>query len=383
MTGATADHDFDLHGVVGIRLLDATPDDVGKVRRQLGPMDHSLADQPDITIRFVDQLHTRALTYVGVGETGFDGENFYVLRGRGSTPAKALLPFDEIGGSLQIVCERRMPVVPHLLACINMAALTKGALPLHASAFEQDGRGVLVMGWAKGGKTEALLAHKDRGARYIGDEWVYVTPDGRMLGLPEPIRLWAWHLAQQPDVLAARPAADRVRLASWRSLASAVQAAGERGVARGGARRLLPVVQRQAFLQLPPADLFGAERMPLEGHLDAAVLMLSHESDDITVSPAQPQEISGRMAASLADEREPLLRHYRQYRFAFPDRRSAVVETVEERETALLREIFDGRPAAKVQHPYPCDIPELGRAVETAVREVVQQQWLDPARRST
>jgi hypothetical protein len=145
--------DFDLHGVVGVRLLDATPDDIRRVQRQLGPLRSPLSREPDISIRFVDRIETRSLTYVGVGECGFDESHFYVLRGRGGTDAKAMLPFDAVGASLAIVCERSMPVVPHLLPCINMTALAKGVLPLHSSAFTEDGRGVLVMGWAKGGKT--------------------------------------------------------------------------------------------------------------------------------------------------------------------------------------------------------------------------------------
>jgi len=48
-------------------------------------------------------------------------------------------------------------LVPHLLAVINLTALAKGVLPLHASAFTYRGLGVLATGWAKGGKTETLL----------------------------------------------------------------------------------------------------------------------------------------------------------------------------------------------------------------------------------
>jgi hypothetical protein len=361
------DHDFDLHGIVGVRVLDATQGDVAKVARQLGPISAPLTTEPDISIRFVDRLRTHALTYVEVGETGFDGVNFYVLRGRGGTVAKALIPFDDVGRSLEIICERTMPVVPHLLACINMVAVSKGVLPLHASAFEHDGRGVLVMGWAKGGKTEALLAHMEHGDCYIGDEWIYLTPDGRMLGLPEPIRLWAWHLAQEPRVLAARRRTERLRLAGWQALAMGLVAAGHGGPVRAAARRVHPMVQRQAFLRIPPEELFSEGRMTLEGRLDAAVLMMSHESDRICVERADPEEISARMAASLAHERDQFLTHYLQFRFAFPTRRSSVVECAPERERALLRALFDGRDARKVLHPYPCNLAELGDAVEAAV----------------
>ena len=37
------------------------------------------------------------------------------------------------------------------------------------------------------------------GARYVGDEWVYVAADGsRVSGIPEPVRVWDWHLHDLP-----------------------------------------------------------------------------------------------------------------------------------------------------------------------------------------
>lgn len=69
---ASTNVDFDLHGYVGIRLLDARENDVAKVRRQLGPLQSPLAREPDITVRFVDRLDHGPLTYVGWQESGFD-----------------------------------------------------------------------------------------------------------------------------------------------------------------------------------------------------------------------------------------------------------------------------------------------------------------------
>ena len=46
--------DYNLHGLAGIRLLDATSKDVDTVTRQLGPIQAPFTSEPDITIRFVD-----------------------------------------------------------------------------------------------------------------------------------------------------------------------------------------------------------------------------------------------------------------------------------------------------------------------------------------
>lgn len=377
MSGAT--HDFDLHGVVGVRLLDAAPGDVATVARQLGLPTTALDRDPDIVVRFVDVATHRPLTYVGVGETGFNEDGFFVLRGRGGSAGRMRLPFDEVGRSPELVCERSLPAVPHLLSVVNLVALTKNVLPLHASAFTIGSHGVLVMGWSKGGKTEALLAAVQRGASYVGDEWVYLTEDGEMLGLPEPIRLWDWHLEQFPELLNVRPRADRARLSAWRGVGAAVGRAASSGLPGAGlARRLQPLAQRQAYLRIPPEELFGPDRMVLRRHLDAAVLLLSHSSPDITAGIAGPSEVSGRMAASLAAERAVFLTHYRQFRFAFPDRPSPLLEFANVLEAELLAARFDHRTCASVSHAHPCDIRALGDAVLAAARGVVEPAPSDP-----
>lgn len=135
-------------------------------------------------------------------------------------------------------------------------------------------------------------------------------------------------------------------------------------------RRVAPALGRQAYLQVPPADLFGADGMVSSARLDAVVLVLSHESPDTVVHEVERGEIARRMAASLADERAPLMVHYRQFRYAFPDRSSPLIESAGETEARLLAERLDGVPSAKVAHPHPCDVQELGRAVLDAARGV-------------
>ena len=366
-------NDFDLHGVVGIRLLDATPNDVATVRRQLGPLDTALGREPDITVRFVDRATTKPLTYVGLHDGGFNDDGFFVVQPKPGGVAKALIPFDQIGHRPQLICERAMPAVPHLLSVINLTALDKGVLPLHASAFTAGSTGVLVTGWAKGGKTESLLACMNQGARYVGDEWVYLTTDGQMVGLPEPIRLWAWHLAQLPELLRSRPRAERVRLSTWKALAGlATMAASSRLPGSGFLRKGAPALERQAYLQIPPDELFGVDAVTLRGTADAVVLVESHDSPDIVTEPTTGSEVAARMAFSLADERTRFLAHYRQFRYAFPGAKSSVVEAAEPLESALLVKLLGELPSAKVMHPSPCDIAALGQAVHAAALEAVR-----------
>jgi hypothetical protein len=369
VTGTDGGHvDFDLHGFVGVRVLDARPEDVRTVTRQIGPLVAPLDREPDITVRFVDELpEPGRLTYAGWPDSAGNGEDFYLLRGSDGVPARTLLPMQDVGGRCEIVCERRVGRVPHLLAVINMTALAHGVLPLHASAFEYRGAGVLATGWAKGGKTETLLAFAARGARYVGDEWIYLTPDGGMHGVPEPIRLWHWHLEQLPELRAGLPAATRARLRALPTAASSAAVLGSRlrGLPGSVARRAAPVVRRQAYVQLPPAELFGEDAVVLHGRLDHVLLVASSDSDQVTVEPVPGAAVAARMRASLEEERAPFLEAYRQFRFLFPDRPAPVVEEAAAIERRLLDQALADRPAHLLRHPYPVRLESLVEPVES------------------
>ena len=55
---------------------------------------------------------------------------------------------------------------------------------------------------------------------------------------------------------------------------------------------------------------------------------------------------------------------YQQFRFAFPDRVSAALDTVRERELALLVDALDDLPAYEIRHPYPVRLHELYDAAD-------------------
>ena len=359
--------EFDLHGHVGIRLLDARDDDVRRVERQLGPLHGRLAREPDITIRFVDRLELRgSLTYVGLHDAGFDEHAFYLLRGKGNVQGKARLAFQDVGASCHIECERSLPDVPLLLAIINMTALAKGVLPLHGSAFVHEGRGVLATGWAKGGKTEMLLSFADRGADYVGDEWVYLTPDGGMFGLPEPIRLWRWQLAQLPRFADRLRRSERLRLLALDVAARGLEGIAPRARPAGTAsvlRRAAPVVRRQVNVQVPPARLFGARAIALRSQLERIIFVSSHQAREVRVEAIDASDVASRMLASNAEERQAFMSYYRQFRFAFPQLRSPLVERASQVETRLMAKCLRGSPAVWLRHPYPMDIAALSEPV--------------------
>lgn len=352
--------DFDLHGLVGIRLIDATQHEVQAVTNQLGPLRTTLTREPDITIRFqyrIASLGTEKL--LGLDDAAYVDDQFLILRSKHKAPARVQIPLDQVGGPCEIICEYGLPAVPLLIAIINLTVLAKGALPLHAAAFNYQGQGILTTGWSKGGKTETLLAFTSHGAEYIGDEWIYLTTDGRMFGIPEELRVWDWHLDSLPHYQALAARKDRVRVQTLRTAISATKQLPSKY-----RQRVTPLLKEQLYVQMSPQRLFGQRITPMQGRFDQAVFVASHESQQVVVSQHDPIDLAQRMVFSLQEERMPLMSYYWKFRFAFPDRPNEFLERCQERERELITQIFADKPCYSLFHPYPVEIPRLFSALE-------------------
>jgi hypothetical protein len=112
--------------------------------------------------------------------------------------------------------------------------------------------------------------------------------------------------------------------------------------------------------------VFGRDRVAPEGRLDAVALVMGHDEPTTEVTPVSPGEVAARMQPSLEEERAPLMSAYRQFRYAFPDRESPVIDTAAEQEAKLLTALLADRPCVKVVHPYPCDLRLLSSIVVEA-----------------
>lgn len=366
--------DYNLHGIVGIRVLNATAHDVAVITRQVGPIQKPLSQDPDIVIRFVDRLQTSTpIRYLGVEDAGFTDDAFLVLRSKHKSRALVQIPFEKIGQKCEIICERGLPAVPLLIPIINLTALAKGALPMHASAFTYNGKGVLITGWAKGGKTETLLAFMANGAKHVGDEWIYISQDGqRMYGIPEPIRVWDWHLQDLPQYWSLVDRSDRFRLRGLNMIVDSMDKMASSKVVRGSAagklmRRVTPILKRQQYVHLPPKKIFGHDAGSLVGDLEKVFFVASHETADITVNPMDSLEIASRMVFSLQEERADFMNYYLKFRFAFPEMRNELIEQAEERQRDMLRNVLTNKESYAVYHPYPVSIPSLFDAISPLI----------------
>lgn len=200
----------------------------------------------------------------------------------------------------------------------------------------------------------------------MGDEWVYVSEDARdVFGIPEPIRVWDWHLRSAPAYRRKLTARERVRL---RALAFARSATRLLPAGDGFRSRSEALLSRQIGLDVAPDRLFGPDAVALRGRFDVLFLAASHDADEIRIDPIDPLEVGWRMAFSLQHERRQLHAAYQKFRFAFPWSASAALERVDEMERKLLRRAFAGKPAFLVRHPYPVPVDALAEAMQKYCR---------------
>jgi hypothetical protein len=358
--------DYDIHGLVGIRLINPSASDARGVKKQLGSFNiTTLNREPDIIIRFEKHLPLPKLTYLGLNEIGYTPDGFFILQSK-KARAKVRIPFETIGNQCEILCETGLRAVPHLITFVNLTLLRKDCIPLHASAFVYKDKGVLVTGWSKGGKTEALLGFVNQGARYTGDEWVILTKDGRrMYGLPEPITMWDWQIEQLPSV---RPFLDFSDLFMFK----AINIIGwmHKHVRNGkfnnsfSVRMLdkaMPVLNRQLHVNLPPEKILTDGSIQLNAKPNKVFFIMSHRNPSISVEPWEPEDIARRMLYSVQFEQIPFFGHYQAFKFAFPDLQNDFLEKVPDIQKYLLQQALKGKEAYKVLHPYPVSLEALYR----------------------
>ncbi|MDH3692646.1 MAG: hypothetical protein OEU36_24730, partial [Gammaproteobacteria bacterium] len=358
--------DYDLHGFVGVRLIGATPKDTAVVTRQLGSIQTTLKRSPDIVIRFVDEFPTTShFRYLDVDDVGYKDDAFFVLRGKQKARTLVQIPFEQIGEQCEFVCEHGLQSIPLLIYTLNMTALANGIVPMHASAFNFNGTGVIAGGWAKGGKTETLLAFMANGAEYVGDEYVYLSAGAdQMFGIPQPIRIWSWHLDYLPQYRSALKHSDLRRLRILKLLDDSMSRLTNGNNTRRlfpikMINRLLPLLRKQSCVDLSPEPLFGKDACKLEGVPNKILFVASHESSDITIEPIDAQEIARRIALSLQQEHMKFMSYYRKFSFAFPDSSNKFLDIVDALQHEMLTKALVGMEAYVVYHPYPVSIQSL------------------------
>ncbi len=359
--------EFDIHGVVGIRLVDPSSADVAAVRKQLGPPQRPLLREPDITLRFVEHLIPPRLRHLGPRQKGFTDDAFFVFD-QGTNSGIARIPFDLVGGPCEIVCERGVGSVPLLMPILSLTALAKGFVAVHASAFVHDGIGILMAGWAESGKTTTLLGFASEGAEFVGEEWVLLSGDGEtMCGLPRDIELSPSHLEIVPDV---RRGIKRSRLWAFESLRQLSKIQGSLSkkandtFPANALRRAISAVQRRLLPKVSPQEIFGSRVGSLIAKPEKVFLLIGHNDTRVEVKPTPPIEMARRIAHMTQYEQIRFMEHYLAFKFAFPEVKNAFLAESSAYQYELLSSALKTKETYTVLHPYPITFSSLYEAIK-------------------
>jgi hypothetical protein len=360
--------DFDLHGIVGVRLINPINSDIAAISYQLGLKPAFLSEEPDITIRFKKNIATPGLKYLGLNSDGFTDKEFFLLKSR-KRATKVQIPFEKIGSKCEIMCESGLKEIPLLIAIINLTFLKKNFIFLHGGAFVYKNLGILVTGWSKGGKTETLLGFTSHGAKYVADEWTILSHDGqKMFGIAEPVRLWKWQFQYVPQIKRKLDKKKNLLFTIIQILDTFHHSFGK-GIFKNlfifkMLTEAMPALKRQLNIQIQPQELFGKYIYRETATPRKIFFVMSHSESAIQVKRYDSLEIAQRMISSNEYELLSLIQHYKAFKFAFPNLRNEFLENAAELQKTLLFNALKCLDGFQVLHPYPVSLDALFEKME-------------------
>ena len=353
--------DYDLYGLLGIRLLNPKPCDSDAVRHQLGEFRRPLTREPDIEIHFVERLPAPDLQYREQKKNSFTDDGFSVLDRSGQSTI-ARISMGCFGDRCQITCQSGDGSVPLLVEMIRLTALAKGLVPFHASAFEYGGIGILATGGAHSGKTSALLAFAERGAQYITDDLVLLTGDGQqMYGIPAPIEASDWQLHQlgrardqvrRSDLLLS----EGIGCLDWIQQQLSKGSLGASGPAIA-LRRAVPALRHRFRIKLQPKSLFEGTKLFSEPR--KLFLTLTHPGCDVRVEPADSRGVVNWIVNSARRDWLPVLDHHLSHQYAGGDRIRRLIEQAADLHAQGLRRALAEVETYIIRHPRPVSLRTL------------------------
>lgn len=354
--------EFDIHGVLGVKLLDAKASDVATVRRHLGPLEEQLLREPDLVVRFVKHLPRAETEHQTLRSKGFAKDSFLVFDERATREAAQIaVNFDR--QPCEILCRSGLRSITVLLPLLSLLALKKDYVAIHGSAFVYDGVGVVMAGPATSGKTTILLGFASLGAEFVGDDWVLLRRDGqRMHGLPAAIELSPKHAESS---LLVRHTLGSFRRMGFDILGAVMAVADDsRGTfVKPAARRLLTAIQRRIVPRAHPQHIFTKCAKSFSAKPQKVFLLMKHSDPVVHVKEIHRKEMAELLSRLAENEQKSIMELYRTYRFAFPKCKNMFFDGAFTRQRNTLSDAVAAQETYIIRHPYPIRFADLYKTI--------------------
>jgi hypothetical protein len=370
------DLDYDIHGLLGLRLRTPAEALARAAARQFDPLRPvALQREPDVVVSHLEGA-SGGIRGHRLGDAGdsqqcaFDDTRLSLFY-RGSVISVA---FDAVGSGCEVRCTpesgMRKLLIDYVRPTLQLSLLPKGALAVHSAAASFNGKGVLFAGWAEAGKTEAMLGFLQAGASFVSDKWTIVSGDGSSLyNFPTPITVRDWMIDLIPGL--------RGRLTRTGLLRARAAGAAATVLKSGGALKKMPgvseirgladlagrvsVTHNQLFGNAANAN--GGWQSASSAPLETVFFLLTSSDQTIQVRPAEAAEVAGRLADCAHYERRSFFGLYERFRYAFPGRRNPLIEGARDAEAALLTEALSSKRVFAVDAPFPFNPAALHEAL--------------------
>jgi hypothetical protein len=368
--------DYDIQGLLSVRLINPSPSLARVAARQLNPLQPAtLSHDPDISISHFPAESEKARGY-RLGDAGdgqqcrFDEIEFSLAIG----DAVISIPFDSVGQSCAIRCTRntnmRRLFIDYVRPALHICLLPKGALALHSAAVSYNGKGILLAGWAESGKTEAMLGLLQAGATFVSDKWTIVDGKGPSIRhFPTPITVRNWMIDLVPGLSDRLKTTERLRARAAGVAGSLLGTAGASSRVPG-LREAKGLADLGGRVSVTPSQLFGnthEERsrwgMSSSAPLESLFLLMTTAEEKITVQSAETAEVARQLADCAAYERRAFFGLYQRFRYALPGRRNTLLEEASHREAETLAKVLASKKVYKVYVPFPFNPAALRDAI--------------------
>lgn len=181
-----------------------------------------------------------------------------------------------------------------IIPLLDRLVVERGAGMIHAATLAYRGQGVCIGAWGGAGKTSTVAKFVSlEGGAFMGDDWAFLTADGRLLGYAKPMFMKAHHRAIYPTLFSQKrkPLVPPGVLPLVNRLATAVHPLITRHPRLAGlTRRWSP-----EHWVVSPKRVFAPERIETSAPLTVVVFLERYAGDEVR----HVEQSVGWMAARL------------------------------------------------------------------------------------